>query len=222
MKSATHGQTKDVAIRILNLNPELVDGEAVQKGIEGYSVEDINRRLIAFLNNGLSFVMKGQNVLYVDRTKPFNPAKFIGNGVTIWRGPKDSDGLMGEEAQDAASLALTEVDFSKVLFEHCLKEGETVADGEEKLVRHVAAKRIRLDAKVGQSLFEEKGQATLEWLFNTFGITWFELPGTVLRNSYGNRFFLCLCREDVGLWYWRYSWLGDDRYAKRPSAVLAS
>jgi hypothetical protein len=222
MKPATHRQTKDVAIRVLNLNPELIDGEAIQKGTEGCSVEDIDRRLIAFLNNGLHFIMKGQGTLIVDRTKPFGPTKFIGGGWTIWRGPKDGNGLTGEEEQDARSLARTEIDFAKMLFTSCLKDGETSITGEEKLARHLAMKHVRPDAKVGQDLLEEKNQTTLEWLYKTFGITWFELPGTVLRSGYGDRYFLYLCRGGNGRWRWSCGWLGGDRNAEAPSAVLAS
>lgn len=221
MKPATHRQTKDVAIRVLNLNPELVDGDAIQKGTEGCSVEDVDRRLIAFLNNGLSFVIKGPSALHIDRSKPFSPAEFVGSGVTIWRGPKDDDGLTGEEEQDARSLKLTEIDFAQVLFEHCLKDGEAMVTGEEKLLRHIAAGHIRLDAQVGQCLFEEKGWATLEWLYRTFGITWFELPGTVLRDSDGDRCFLYLYRDDTGRWGWNCIWLDDGRRAEGPSALLA-
>ena len=180
------------------------------------------RRLVAFLSNGLNFVMRGPGTLSIDRTKPFNPAMFIGNGWTIWRGPKEGNGLKGDEAQDTASLALAEIGFASVLFTACLKDGETVITGKEKLARHIQAKHIRLDAKVGQCLLEEKGQATLEWLYQTFGVTWFELPGTVLRFSDGDRCFLCLYRDVYGKWRWDCYWLGSDRLAEDPSAVLAS
>lgn len=219
MKPATFAQTKDIAIRILNLKLEGIDGGAIQRGTEGYSVDDVNRRLVAFLNNGLNFVMKGQNVLLIDRTKPFNPA-VIGSGWTIWRGPKDGDGLKGEEEQDARSLALTKVDFSKVLFTACLKKGELYITGEEKLSRHAAANHVRLDANIGQALLEEKDQATLNWMYTTFNITWFELPGTVLRDSNGIRYFLYLYRLGDGRWRWHYRWLGYDRRATFVSAVL--
>ncbi len=167
-------------------------------------------------------IIKGPSSLIVDRIKPFDAAKFIGSGTTIWRGPKNGDGFTGEEEQDLASLTLTEFDFSKVLFEHCIKEGETVITGEEKLARHIAAKHIRLDARIGQGLYEEKGQATLEWLYQTFDVDWVELPGTTLRDSDGVRYFLFLYRDGYGRWRWFYGWLGRGRDVRRPSAVLAS
>ena len=222
MKTATEGQQKDFVVRVLNLDRAKLDGEAYQRGTEGFSNEEVEMRLAAFVNNGLSFVMKGPGLLIIDRTKPFNPAAFIGNGWAIWRGPKDGNGLAGEEAQDTVSLKLTEIDFAEALFTACLKDGEATVTGEEKIIRHGVAGHTRLDAKIGQSLFEEKGQATLEWLYKTFGITWFELPGTVLRGSVGDRYFLCLYRDNDGRWYWLYYWLGSNRSARDPSAVLAS
>lgn len=222
MKTATHDQIKDVAIRILNLKLEGIDGGAIQRGTEGYSVDDVNRRLVAFLNNGLNFVMKSLGVLLINRTKSFDPVTFFGSGWTIWRGAKDGDGLKGEEDQDARSLALTEVDFSKVLFTACLKKGEPHITGEEKLSRHMAANHVRLDAWVGQALLEEDGQATLNWLYTTFNITWFELQGTVLCGSDGGRYFLCLYRDGGGEWHQSYYWLGHNRFATNMSAVLVT
>ena len=222
MKNATYDQIKDLAVRVLNLNKGKLDGAAYDRGTQGFSNEDVANRLIAFVNNGLSFIMKGPSALIIDRTRSFNPVTFFGNDWTIWRGAKESDGLTGEEAQDATSLALAEIDFAKALFTVCLKEGETTITGEEKLVRHIAAKHVRLDARVGQCLFEEKGQATLEWLYQNFGITWFELPGTVLRNSDGDRCFLYLFRSGDGRWGWDCCWLDYVRRAGGLSAVLAS
>mgnify|MGYP001607482926 len=215
MKTATNDQVKDFAIRGLNLNKAKLDGEAYERGTKGFSNDEVEARIIAFWNNGLSFAMKGPGTLIVNRTKPFDL-------MPIWRGPKDGDGLTGEEEQDIRSLKLNRVDFAKVLSTACLKDGETPITGEEKLARHIVAKHIRLDAKFGQALYEEKGQATLEWLFNTFGITWLEFPGTVLRSDGGNRCFLYLCRDGLGRWYWSYRWLGSVRGATSPSAVLAS
>lgn len=224
MKTATYGQIKDVAIRVLNLKLDGIDGGAIQRGTEGFSVDDIDRRIVAFLNNGLNFVIKNPNPLIIDRTKPFDTANFIGQEVTIWRGPINDTGLVGEEAQDIRSLKLTKIDFTQVLFEHCLKEGENAISGWEKLKRHIAAGHIRLDAKIGQCLFEEKGQATLKWLYHVLGITKFELTGTVLRTSGGSPCFLALYRNDGdgGQWRWTYGWFGDGRGVEDPSAVLAS
>src|SRR3989344_8999501 len=131
MKTATEGQQKDFVVRVLNLDRAKLDGEAYQRGTEGFSNEEVEMRLAAFVNNRITFVMKGPGLLIIDRTKPFNPAAFIGNGWAIWRGPKDGNGLAGEEAQDTVSLKFTEIDFARVLFTSRLKDGETSITGEE-------------------------------------------------------------------------------------------
>jgi hypothetical protein len=51
----------------------------------------------------------GSSILEIDRSTPFNPAKFLGEGWSIWRGPADGDGLSGDEEQDQKSLALTDM-----------------------------------------------------------------------------------------------------------------
>lgn len=147
-------------------------------------------------------------IFAVDREIPFNPVTFIGKG---WK----------MEEQDKRALSVTEIDFDKVSFETCLKTGESWITGEEKLKRHTKAKHVLADAKIGQTLHEEEGQKTLEYLYKGKGITWFELQGTILRSLHGHRYSLCLCRYD-GRWRWSYDWLDGDRYADDPSLVLAS
>lgn len=160
-------------------------------------------------------------VLAINRAKPFNPAAFIASGWSIWRGAVDSDGLKGEEQQDARSLALTEVDFSKARLETCLVAGEEVVTGEKRLARLLEKDVIRADANIGVALLNEQGKATLEWLHQTYGVTRFELPGTILRSSRGYRDFLCLSRVGGGRWSWDGRWLGSDRDAGDPALVLA-
>jgi hypothetical protein len=163
----------------------------------------------AWLSNECRLSIKGPAALVIDRSKPFDPTRFIGSG---WR--------IVEE--DTRALAITEIDFSKVRFDSGLKEGESVIDGEEKLKRLKQLPGIRLDAKTGQTLYEEKGQATLRWLYDTYGIRWFELAGTVLRYSDGDRCFLCLGRRGVGSWVWGCYWLGRGRRRDGVSPLLAS
>lgn len=155
--------------------------------------------------------------------EPFDPAKFTGADYKIWRGPKDGNGLEGEEAQDKRSLALSEVDMFSVRFENMLNEedGEGSIKGEEKILRLKMAKFIRLDARLGRDLLAEPGQATLEWLFKERGIAWFDLPGTILRDPRGRRLVLSLYRRD-GEWGWDVHWLESDWYRSYPSAVLVS
>lgn len=135
--------------------------------------------------------------------KPFDPATFIGADWSIWRGPADGKGLQGKEQQDDRSLILQEVDFSKVLFLTYLQEGEICITGEEKLKRLKTGDLIRLDARVGQALWEEKGHKTLEWLRKEQGITYLDFMGTELRSPYGYRSVLSLSWSG-GEWYWSY------------------
>lgn len=161
-------------------------------------------------------------ILSINRAQPFNPAAFIGADWTIWRGPADGKGLKGDEQQDAHSLALTEVDFTTARFETGLVEGETVITGEQRLSRLREKPIVRADANIGVALLNEPGQITLEWLYQTHGVTWFELPGTELRNPHGFRRILYLYRRDDGQWYWYFYWLGSGRGARNPALVFAS
>ena len=157
MKAVSRDQSHEMVGRFMRKTDwGKLDGDFVQNSIIEMPEDEFGRRMTQFIQNGMNFVMKGPGALIIDRTKPFSPTAFIGSGWTIWRGDKDGNGLKGNEAQDAASLVLTEIDFTKTLFTACLKEGESVITGEEKLTRHIAAKHIRLDAKAGQCLLEEK------------------------------------------------------------------
>jgi len=146
------------------------------------------------------------HILTIDRTTPFNPVAFLGEGWKI-------------EEQDKRSLLVTEIDFSKVTFETCLNPVEGWITGEGKLLRHARAGHILSDAKIGQDLYEEEGQKTLEYLYKEKGVTWFELLGTVLRHPSGRLSALCLYRVD-GCWCRDYAWLDDRRDADDLSLVL--
>jgi hypothetical protein len=162
-------------------------------------------------------------ILAINRTTPpFDSASFIGSGWAIWRGQADGKGLDGEEQQDDRSLALTEVDFARAHFETCLVEEETNITGEERLARLREMDLIRADANIGAALINEPGQTTLKWLYETHGVTWFELPGTELRRPGGGRCFLCLYRRGAGQWRWDYGWLFNVRNARNPALVFAS
>lgn len=145
----------------------------------------------------------------IDRSKPFDPVKFIGPGWSIIE-------------EDPRSLSLTDIDVAKVRFESGLQDGERDIDGEEKLRRLKERPEVRLDAKLGQAWYEEESQATLCFLHDHFGVTWFELPGTVLRDPYGLHYFLVLFRYGDGSWVWYFYWLGADRSRSHVSPLLAS
>ncbi len=148
------------------------------------------------------------NSLLIDRTQPFNPSTFIGEGWSFWKGPIDGNGLKGKAAQDERSLVLSEVDLSQVRFETMLKDGESSIRGEEKLERLKASGNIRLDAKILQTLWENKHFIPESWKERVNGnIRYIFFCGTELRSSDGDRFLLCLY-WGVGGWGWYYDWIG--------------
>ena len=147
-------------------------------------------------------------IFAIDRSTSFNPVTFIGENWKI-------------EEQDQRSLSVTEVNFNKVSFETCLKTDETVITGEEKIKRLGEANHVLADAKIGQALYEEEGQKTLEYLYKEKGITQFELLGTILRSPGDNLCVLYLHREGAQ-WYWNHCCFDCDRGADCPSLVLAS
>ena len=174
-------------------------------------VEEVSRFL-----NGIG------SILTIDRTTHFDPVHFIGKGWSIWRGQVDGDGLTGDEDQDERSLALTEVDLSKIRIETCLHNRETVVGGEEKFLRLKAANYIRLDAKVFQTFWEHKDKIPEPWKEKANGNTrLIFFDGTILRSPYGARSVLYLYWNGDG-WYWIYYCLGIDWFTNTPSAVLAS
>lgn len=163
-----------------------------------------------FLRNELVVSEPVARVIKIDRTKPFNPADFIGSGWMI------------DEPQDERSLALDEMDLIKVRFETMLKSGEPYITGEEKLKRLKAAGHVRLDAKIFQTLWENQSLIPESWKEKIDGNTrYIFFDGTVLRSPGGRRCVLYLCWYD-GRWRWCYSWLDNSWSVSSPSAVLAS
>ena len=161
-------------------------------------------------------------VIPINRTTPFNPAKFLGEGWSIWKGPANSDGLSGEEDQDERSLTLTQLDLSQVQLVTCLNEREDRITGEERLKRLKEKNFIRLDANIFLTLWQNQHLIPESWKEKTkSSTTYIFFNGTTLRGPLGYRFVLYLCWLDGG-WYWRYVWLGCDWFDYSPSAVFAS
>lgn len=155
----------------------------------------------------------------------FDPSSFIGAGWAPWHGDANGDGLTGKIDQDERSLALKEIDWVRVVFQHFLRDGETIITGEENLKRQKAVGHIRFGGNVFASLWQDyqknKKNSVLEWLYTTHGITFISFFGLVLRDPDGGRFVLCLCRGGGG-WDWSYGWLGGDWGARCVSGVPAS
>lgn len=190
----------------------------------GLPPEQKGRMFAAFIANKFQLMVGAPKTI---KTKPFDPAKFLGEGWTIWKGPIDGDGLSGEEDVCPKSLALVEVELSKFVFRTCLKEGESSIAGEEKIRRlNEMSDFIGFGPNVFLGLWGDyrtnRENSTLEWLHQNFGVTSMDFPGAVLRYPHGNRCVLYLDRRDVGEWHWYYNYLGDQWDADSPSAGCAS
>ena len=221
-KPVSLGQVLEIIARITtNTGWKSLDGDLLQKNvIEGLSADALGRLMTAFIANNCQLGIKGPSVLMIDRSNI--PADLINGSMSIWMGPKEGNGLSGELAQDSRSVTLTEVDFSKVSFHHGLVECQQTILCEEKLLCLEKLLGIRLDYGIGLALFQEKGQVTLRWLHDTFGIKWMEFAGTVLRLLDGSRYFLYLGRRGDGAWGRSVCWLGYDRVRVSVSPLLAA
>ena len=222
MGSITADQSQAI-MATLQTNVPWSDMDFEALGLQDAILRDPKRagaEFTAFLKNGAQMNL-GPNILRI-RSQPFNPATFIGQGWTIWRGPSDGDGLTGKEEQDDRSLDVTEIDLSKIQLVTMLKARDSVITGEEKLKRLKRAKHICLDAKVFQTLWENQDRIPEAWKERVNGnIQYVCFDGTVLRSPNGIRYVLYLYFLE-GRWYWLCRWLGSGWDSGRPSAVLAS
>ena len=142
--------------------------------------------------------------LIIDRTKPFDPGAFIGEGWSI-------------EEQDDRSLAFTEIDLTKVRLEHMLQPiDQGRVKGEEKLKRLKAASHVRLDAAVLKAFLINPHLIPDRWKGKR---VYFD--GTILRSPSVSRYVLCLY-WDGSQWDWFYDGLDYYWNDSDPSAVLAS
>ncbi len=148
------------------------------------------------------------NILRIDRSVKFDPAKFLGEGWKI-------------DEEDERSLTLAEVDLVQIRLEHMLKDGEDQVRGETKLERLKKAGHVRLDARIFQILWENQNLIPESWKEKTNGNTTFTyFDGTILLSPDGYRYVLYLYWRD-GQWHWNVLWLENGWYRHRPSAVLA-
>lgn len=191
-----------------NADWDNLDSDLIQKIIN--DPRQAGQQFTAFLRNGGRVIVGEPKVVAINRNR-FNPKKFIGDGWSI----------LNDET-DARSIALTELDLTKVQFATMLKDGETYVNGEEKLKRLKASGNIRLDADIFLTLWENQHLIPESWKEKVNGNTRFiYFDGTVLRRSDGRRYVLYLCWDD-GAWRWSVHWLDYDWNGIRPSAVLAS
>lgn len=146
---------------------------------------------------------------HILKCRKFDPVSFLGKGWVIdekvekWKG--------------------TTLDANLITTKDYLREGETYINGEERFKRiKEATGDIQCDAQDFMALIQEKGHVTLNWLYETKGITWLSFWGTILRSPGGRRSVLYLYRSGVGSWRSDYGWLAYDWRDSNPAAVLAS
>ncbi len=192
-----------------NVDWSVLDGDMLQEQVIK-NQKEAGKQFTLFLKNGGKVIVDSPRVISIDRSIPFDPKTFIGNGWSI-------------EEQDERAIALTEIDLTEVMFDSTLEKGEKSIKGEDKLKRlKEKTNRIRLDAGIFKTLWENQILIPEKWKEQTNGNTTFIFfDGTVLRDSSGSRCVLSLYWSD-GRWDWYYIWLEDDWNANNPSAVLAS
>lgn len=162
----------------------------------------------AFLRNGCRLSISAPGTVIIDRSKPFDPKAFMGPGWKIG-------------AEDKRALTITEFNITKILLQTGLNEGETVLAGKEKRKRLIS-QAIQLDAKIAQTLIEERGQLTLRSMHEHLGVTRIEFLGTVLLDPGGEEYALCLNLSGGGSWSCGYyHLLASGRNAGTPAVGLA-
>ena len=177
-KPISIGQSHNLmSILANNVDWDALDGEAVQEEIIRRPRE-AGQQFTLFLKNGGRVIVGKPRILPIDRSQPFDPVKFLGQGWTI-------------EEEDERSLVLTQLDLTEVRLEQMLKKGETSIKGEEKLRRLKEVGHIRLDAKIFQALWENQAFIPESWKGRA---VYFD--GTILRNPDGNRCVLYLYWSD--------------------------
>lgn len=125
------------------------------------------------------------------------------------------DWLFQSDETDVRSIALTELDITKVQLVNMLK-GKKLINGENKLKCLKASNYIRLDANILFTLLESQQLIPESWkVYNIF------FDGTIIRDSYGRRCTLYLYWYD-GAWRWNDRWVNEVYGKFSPSAVLIS
>lgn len=124
-----------------------------------------------------------------------------------------------EEDRSLFALTLTEIEIDNLLFETCLREGETRIAGEENF-RRLKEKPdfIPLGSNACFGFWEDymtkKQYSVLEWIYQTHQEVFDTDPklyffGTIFLDPSGYRSVLYLYRDDDG-WHRDYNWLDLD------------
>jgi hypothetical protein len=175
---------KAMGALLMNVDGERADESTLRRILQypQRAGEDFGR----WLANDCQLLVNGPKIIKLDPSKKFIPDGYFSAGWTTWKGAKDGGGLEGKEDVDERSLALTEIDLSKVTLETCLKFGEVVINGEEQLARLKTLEgKILLGGNAIMALWEDyqvNGENSgLEWLRITRRVTYIEFHGLILR-----------------------------------------
>ena len=173
-------------------------------------------KLTQFLRLVIKALLEGREIIIeyvkkninIDRTQPFDAAKFIGDGWTI-------------DEQDERSLKISEIDLYDLQLNNYLKEHETtIIKGEERKRRIKEDGRICLDAAWFIFFWNNKHLIPENWKDRVNGDTrYIAFSGTSLCNPTGGHFTLCLYWLK-GSWYWRC--LSQALVADEFSVILAN
>ena len=204
-----------------NADWDQVDSRILQEGVID-SPQEAGRQFTLFLCQRARMVLASMILACV---AALDLVTFLRTGWGQWLGAADGAGLEGDPDCDPRADKLTEIDWSKVGFETCLKKDEPSITGEEKLKRLKGKGLLRLGTKAFHSLwldYQANGEnSVLERLRRECGTTYLDFFGDVLRSPSGKRCVLYLY-WDGGEWYWDYSYLGSGWGARSVSAVLAT
>jgi hypothetical protein len=159
-------------------------------------------------------------IVTISRDKPFELYHYMNCFYRVWKGPVGGEGLEGPEEWDSRSVALKVVDLVKeASFETGLIGDEKVITGEDRFGRLRERGFILADVHFGLVLCKP----VLNWIYEAYNVTWFEIPGTVLRDHSGERCVLFWCRHlHGGGWYRGTYPLSRYRDARGPALVLKS
>ncbi len=200
-------------IATLAVNTDWATIDFANSGLQDFIVrnpKEAGRQFTAFLKNGGKIIVGESKIIPINHGR-FNPnSLLIGQGWNIW-----------VDETDTRSIALTELDLTKVQHVTMLKDGETYVNGEEKLRRLKESDYIRLDADIFLTLWENQHLIPESWKERVnWNTRYIFFDGTVLRDSVGGRYVLCLFWSR-GRWRWNVSWLMGNWDIRQPSAVLA-
>ena len=220
VKTATNDRVKDFC------HPWLGESEQSEVGWRSLRAKapkasptmKLRARIIAFWNNGISLRHEGSRNAHRQPHQAFDP-------MPIWRGPKDDNrGSRARRARRPFARGSRKSTSPRYSPRHASKKDEAPITGEEKLARHIVASHPpRCKSLATSPLGRKRSGDTRMVVQTTFGITWLELPGTVLRGDTrrtGTSCFSTVSATTGGTRF--YHWLGGVRGATCPSAVLAS